>query len=185
MISNRPTATESPGLRRLLYTSFLELSPAWLPSEDDALEAVHESFGDNRLSRVGLLGDEVVGWVAGNRLYGRVWELHPMVVAANRRRQGFGRQLVEDFERQVAVRGALTLHLSTSDESDRTTLFGVDLYQEPLEHLRRLRSTREHPIDFYLRVGFSLVGVLPDAEGPGMPSILFAKSVAIAGSGGN
>jgi aminoglycoside 6'-N-acetyltransferase I len=71
----------------------------------------------------------------------------------------------------VAERGALTLLVGTSDETDRTTLFGADLYDA------KLRSIRSHPLDFYLKVGFTVVGVVPDAEGPGQPTITLAKRV--------
>jgi aminoglycoside 6'-N-acetyltransferase I len=32
-----------------------------------------------------------------------------------------------------------------------------------------------HPFGFYRRLGFVLVGVLPDANGPGRPDIFLAK----------
>lgn len=32
-----------------------------------------------------------------------------------------------------------------------------------------------HAVGFWLRMGYSLVGITPDAEGPGMPSINLAK----------
>jgi aminoglycoside 6'-N-acetyltransferase I len=162
----------------ILFDSFRELSPEYLPTIDSARETVDEGFGDDKLSRV-LLDDDgvVLGWAGGVHLYGALWEIHPLAVAASARRHGVGRRLVEDIERAVAARGALTLHVSTSDESGRTNLFGRDLYDDPLGALRDLRSVREHPIDFWRKLGYALVGVMPDAEGPGMPSIHFAKRV--------
>ena len=32
-----------------------------------------------------------------------------------------------------------------------------------------------HAVGFWLRMGYSLVGITPDAEGTGMPTIHFAK----------
>jgi aminoglycoside 6'-N-acetyltransferase I len=125
------------------------------------------------LTQQGAVG----GWVAGEHAYGSVWELHPLIVAPRYQRRGYGRQLVMDLAAQVEALGALTLFLSTSDETDRTSLFGIDLYEDPLEALRTLRSTRPHSIDFYRKLGFKLVGVLPDAEGQGMPSIHFAMRI--------
>jgi aminoglycoside 6'-N-acetyltransferase I len=165
-------------ISEILRVSFADFAPAWLPTLEAARETVLESFGPDRISRVSLDDEgEVAGWIGGEHAYGRLWELHPLVVAPSQRRRGVARELVADLARLVAARGALTLQVSTSDETDRTSMFGVDLYRDPLEALRQLRSTREHPLDFYRRVGFTLVGVEPDAEGPGMPSILLAMRV--------
>jgi aminoglycoside 6'-N-acetyltransferase I len=165
-------------LADVLFASFAELSPAYLPTVEAARAAINETFGDDRCSRL-LLTDsqEIGGWIAGVHAYGRLWEMHPLVVSPAYRRRGFGQALVKDLARLVAARGALTLYASTSDESNRTNLFGQDLYSDPLGALERLRAIGDHPMNFYINVGFSLVGVMPDAEGRGMPSIHFAMSV--------
>ena len=56
-----------------------------------------------------------------------------------------------------------------------TSLAGVDLYPDPLVHLARLEDVKGHPFRFYLLQGYSVVGVIPDANGPGKPDILLAK----------
>ena len=59
-----------------------------------------------------------------------------------------------------------------------TTLSGVDLYPNVLAHLANIRNLRGHPYEFYQKLGFVLVGVMPDANGPGKPDIYMAKRVA-------
>jgi aminoglycoside 6'-N-acetyltransferase I len=88
-----------------------------------------------------------------------------------------GHALVADLEERVHERGALTLWLGTDDEDDRTTLSAVDLYPNPLEHLARIRNLRGHPYEFYQKMGFVIVGVMPDANGWGKPDIYMAKRV--------
>ena len=56
-----------------------------------------------------------------------------------------------------------------------TTLSGVDLYPNVLEHLLNIENLRSHPYEFYEKLGFSIVGVMPDANGPGKPDIYMAK----------
>jgi aminoglycoside 6'-N-acetyltransferase I len=168
----------SEAVAQLLHVSFADLAPDYLPTLAAAREAVCESFGEDSLSRLMLTDqDELAGFIAGRLMYGRLWELHPLAVAPAYRHSGCGRRLVADLAALVAARGGLTLHASTSDETGSTTLYGKDLYADPLGALRELRSTRQHPLDFYTRLGFALVGVMPDAEGPGKHSIHFALRV--------
>src|SRR5437588_9583053 len=95
---------------RLLLDAFRNRTEDWQDIESARLEVL-ESLPPDRISRV--LTDEsgtVLGWIGGIPTYrGRVWEVHPLVVSRSHRRQGIGRALVEDLERLVALRGALTL----------------------------------------------------------------------------
>jgi aminoglycoside 6'-N-acetyltransferase I len=163
----------------LLVECFREFAPTAWPDLDTALAEVHETLTADRISRVAL--DEqgaVIGWIAGAPMYdGHVWELHPLAVRPDRQGQGIGRALVADLEERVRERGGITLWLGTDDEDDRTTLSGVDLYGDVLGHLARLRNLRRHPYEFYQKQGFVIVGVVPDANGPGKPDILMAKRI--------
>lgn len=161
----------------LLFEGFREDWPEAWPDMDAALREVHEALGEGRLARVALDGSgAVLGWIGGIPSYGtKVWELHPLVVRPELQRRGIGRALVADLEERVVERGGLTLWLGTDDESGMTSLSGVDLYPNVLEHLANIRNLRGHPYDFYQRLGFSIVGVMPDANGPGKPDIYMAK----------
>jgi len=151
------------------------------PSYSDLASAeaeVRKSFAEDRLSRVAREGDAVLGWIGGIREYdGHAWELHPLAVDPARHGEGIGRALVADLERLVAERGATTLYLGTDDEDGRTSLSDADLYPNPLERLASIENPGRHPYEFYRSCGFSLVGVIPDANGPGKPDILMAKRV--------
>jgi aminoglycoside 6'-N-acetyltransferase I len=164
----------------LLLAGFRASSAASWPDLPSALAEVRASLAPGHISRVAR--DEagaVTGWIAAIPGYdGQTWELHPLVVDPARQRQGIGRALVADLEEQVRVRGGLALHLGTDDEDNRTSLSGVDLYPEVLPHLAALRSLdhqRPHPFEFYRKLGFTVVGVIPDANGRGKPDILMAK----------
>jgi aminoglycoside 6'-N-acetyltransferase I len=119
-----------------------------------------------------------LGWIGGIKQYdGNVWELHPLVVGGDTRGKGVGRALVEDLEEQVRQRGGLTIWLGTDDEDDQTSLSGVNLYPNVWEHLTKIRNLRDHPFEFYQKLGFVIVGVMPDANGRGKPDIYMAKRV--------
>ena len=77
-------------LAHILLESFARFSPDWLPTLDDAIEEVIESFEPGRRSRILLNdADDVLGWI-GAFEDEHAWEIHPVVVAPDRRRQGFG-----------------------------------------------------------------------------------------------
>lgn len=151
---------------------------AWTAMEE-ALAEVQTSFGADRISRIAL--DEqnnVLGWVGGlSRYDGNVWEMHPLVVARRCQGQGIGRALVTDFEEQVKLRGGVTIMLGTDDEDYRTSLAGVRLLPNVWDHIAHIRNPGHHPYEFYQKLGYTIVGVIPDANGPGKPDILMAKSV--------
>jgi aminoglycoside 6'-N-acetyltransferase I len=88
-----------------------------------------------------------------------------------------GRALVRDLERLVGERGGLTLWAGSDDEHGETSLSGVDLYADIPGSIQGIRNLRGHPYDFYLKLGFRIVGVMPDANGRGKPDIFLAKRV--------
>src|SRR4029450_10422206 len=102
---------------------------------------------------------------------GNVWEIHPLVVAAASRRHGVGRALVQDLERIVHQKGAVTLWAGSADEDYEKSLGGVDLYADVPAAIRGVRNLKGHPYEFYLRLGFTVVGVMPDANGAGEPEL--------------
>ncbi len=162
----------------LLVAAFKEHWPAAWPELEPALQTVRESFGPDRLSRVALDADgTVLGWIGAIQHYSHAWELHPLVVRPERQQQGIGRALVLDLEAQVRQRGALTLFLGADDEDHMTSLAGVNLYPHVFEHLAKIKNLRGHPYEFYQKLGFVIVGVIPDANGPGKPDIFMAKSI--------
>ena len=56
-----------------------------------------------------------------------------------------------------------------------TTLGGANLYPDVLDKLAHIRDIKGHLFSFYLKIGFVLAGVVPDANGLGKPDILIAK----------
>ena len=163
----------------LLVAGFREHAPDTWPDLDAALAEVREALADDRLGRVAVDdGGAPLGWVGAICQYdGRVWEVHPLVVAPAWQGRGIGRALVEDLEVRVRERGGITLWAGTDDEDGRTSLANVDLYRNLPARLAGIRNLGGHPYAFYQRLGFTIVGVMPDANGPGKPDIFVAKRV--------
>ena len=164
----------------LLVEAFREHWPDAWPDVEDGLEEVRESFAEGRISRVAVdEGGNALGWIGAIPEYdGRVWELHPLAVGRVHQRQGIGRALVADLEEQVRQRGGLTIILGSDDVDNMTTVSGVDIYPNVWEHIGRIRNLKDHPYEFYQKQGFTITGVVPDANGWGKPDILMAKRVS-------
>ena len=163
----------------LLVEGFKEHWPNAWPDRDAALEEVHTCLGPGRINRVAVdESDTLLGWIGANREYqGHAWELHPLVVHPDHRGKGIGRALVTDLEAQVREQGGITIYLGTDDEDNMTSLSKVDLYPDVAGHIARIQNLRGHPYGFYQKLGYVIVGVIPDANGLGKPDILMAKRV--------
>lgn len=163
----------------LLVAAFAENWPDSWPDMDSALEEVQDCLSPEMICRAAFAEDgRVLGWIGGRPEYdGNVWELHPLVVAPAYQQQGIGRALALDLEEQVRQRGGLTVILGSDDVSDMTTLGGADLYTELWSQVVNIRNLRRHPYEFYQKMGYIIVGVVPDANGRGKPDIMMAKRI--------
>jgi aminoglycoside 6'-N-acetyltransferase I len=172
-------ATARQQAAEILVAAFSQAYPEAWPTLDDALAEVDESLTADRISRAAL--DEkgrVLGWIGGIEEYrGHTWELHPLGVHPGFQGQGIGTMLVRDFEQQVSARGAHTVYLGSDDETGHTSLAGADLYPDVLGNLSKIKDVNRHPFVFYQKLGYTIVGVIPDANGFGKPDVLMAKRI--------
>lgn len=159
---------------RMLVEEFVSPS-GWLNLEDARHEVA--DILSKGFARALVDGEVLVGWIGGLPEYdGRVWELHPVVVRKEFRRQGCGRILVDAFEEEAARRGALTFTLGTDDDTGITSIAGIDLYDDLPRRIVSLRDLGHgHPFLFYQKLGYVVTGLMPDANGPGLPDIYMSK----------
>ena len=165
---------------RVLVQAFKVHHPLAWPTLALAREELEEFASEDRIGLTAVTEDsQVLGWVGAIRQYhGHSWELHPLAVDPEKQLQGVGRLLVSTLEQRLYATKASTLYLMTDDENNQTTLADVALYPEPLEQLMQIVNINQHPFEFYLKQGFCVSGVIPDANGPGKPDILMSKSIA-------
>lgn len=165
-------------MAELLVVGFREHWDAW-ETVEEALAEVRDILAKG-FARVALAdeGKVVLGWIGGLPEYdGNVWELHPLVVHPQYQKQGIGRALVQDFEQQVKQRGALTITLGSDDEDEMTSLSNTALYENLWEKIAKIQNLKQHPYEFYQKLGYTIIGVVPDANGRGKPDILMGKRV--------
>ena len=164
---------------QLLLDAFHEHWPEAWPTLEEGLEEVHEMLQTERICRVAVDEQEnLLGIIGGISQYdGHVWELHPLAIQPNMQGKGIGRALVEDFEEQVRLKGGLTITLGSDDDDNMTSLSGIDLYENLWDKVKSIRNLKNHPFEFYQKMGYVITGVVVDANGVGKPDILMSKRV--------
>jgi aminoglycoside 6'-N-acetyltransferase I len=164
---------------QLMVDAFREHWPDAWPTLEDGMKEIQEMLDDERICRAAI-DDEgnLLGIIGGIPQYdGHVWELHPLAVQPNMQAQGIGRALIVDFEEQVRLRGGLTITLGSDDEDNMTSLSDVDLYENLWDKVKSIRNLKNHPFEFYQKMGYVITGVVIDANGIGKPDILMSKKV--------
>lgn len=162
------------GAAKLLLDSF----PHSWPTVETAEAEVMTCLEKGKVALVAVDRDGVVGFIGAMPQYGTTgWELHPLVVARACQRQGIGRQLVQALEAEVARLGGITIYLGSDDEFGKTSLSACDLYDRLWERIRAIQNLKDHPYAFYQKMGYQIVGVIPDANGFGKPDIWLAKRI--------
>jgi aminoglycoside 6'-N-acetyltransferase I len=164
---------------QLMADAFQEHWPDAWPTFEDGLKEVHEMLETERICRVAVDEDgNLLGIIGGIPTYdGHVWELHPLAIQPSMQGKGIGRALVEDFEEQVRLKDGLTITLGSDDQDNMTSLSSTDLYENLWEKVRDIRNLKNHPFEFYQKLGYIITGVVIDANGIGKPDILMSKKI--------
>ena len=161
-----------------LVECFRAYAREWCPDIASGRMKIRESFSADRRSRV-LANDDgiALGW-AGAIVGENVWEIHPIAVSPAFQRRGYGSLLVNDIIELARTNNAVAVWAGTGDTTDSTNFSKIDLYRSAANALQDVTAPQDHPVHFWSRMGFSLVGVMPDEEGLGKPGIHFAKRIA-------
>jgi aminoglycoside 6'-N-acetyltransferase I len=150
--------------------------------QGEGLEEMRECLGDDRIALKATSDGEFLGFISSLEAYKPyTWELHPLVVRKEARRMGIGRKLVEALEEALSDKGVLTIYLGTDDERFATSLSEGNLYENLFEKITNIRNLKDHPYEFYMKLGYQIVGVIPNANGWNKPDIYMAKNIAKIG----
>jgi aminoglycoside 6'-N-acetyltransferase I len=145
---------------------------------DCSQEEMDRILDKNRVVLCAIEGDELLGFAGAIPQYGiTAWEMHPLVVKGSKRGIGIGRKLCETLEEELRKRGCLTIYLGSDDDENQTSLSNTDLFDRTFDKIEDIQNYNKHPYEFYQKVGYTIVGVIPDANGIGKPDIWLAKSL--------
>lgn len=166
----------------ILFRAFAAIdNPTWpdMPSaQAEVADCLHTGF--IALGLVENSGDRLVAWGGLRPMYGaHTWELHPLVVDPREQGKGYGAELLRHLEGAAAHRGVAGIVLGSDDETASTSLSAVDFEHtavgDAIANIVPRPGRPVHPYRFYQRQGYRIVGVIPDATGPGRPDILMWK----------
>ena len=149
----------------------------WETLQDALNEFAERLIPENTILAAVEDGDVLgIGGILAPSYDGNVFELHPLAVRADKRGQGIGRTIVQALEDEARRQGGLLLQLGADDESEggETSLANVDLFDDLPGKLAAF-DPGSHQSAFYLKLGFKIIGVMPDANGTGKPDIFFGK----------
>jgi aminoglycoside 6'-N-acetyltransferase I len=163
----------------LLTNTFTGLGKNAWPDFESAKSEVLECVAESNIC-LGLFEDEfILVWIGLRPMYERTWELHPLVVRRERQRHGLGRSIVAEAERRAVELGIAGIVLGTDDETGSTNLSQLDLdWDNILSALADIKNLSDHPYEFYVKCGYSVVGAIPDANGRRKPDIWMWKRLA-------
>ena len=131
--------------------------------KDCAELEITKCLSTNRIM-LGAVENDILMWLVGAiPQYGiTAWELHPLAVSKKWQGQGIGTKLCTALENELKNCGCCTIYLGSDD-----------LYSK----IKNIRNLERHPYEFYQKIGYQIVGVIPDANGLGKPDIWLAKSL--------
>jgi aminoglycoside 6'-N-acetyltransferase I len=169
------SAQQQEDAATVLLQALSHVPSAWRDLAAAREEVATFTGNPERLALAAVEEGRVVGWIGAIRHTDHSWELHPLAVDPAHQRRGHGRALVAALEAKARAEQIVTIWLGSDDDFGGTNLFGVDLYPDVLARLQQLAPTSGHPFVFYRRLGYTVVGVLPDVDGAGKHDILMAK----------
>lgn len=146
---------------------------------DCAEEEVLECLEKENVLIAAIEEDVLIGFIGARPQYGITgWELHPLLVSESYRSNGIGTTLCIELENLLREKGCLTIYLGSDDETDSTSLSNTNLFEDTFQKIENIKNLKNHPFEFYQKLGYKIVGVIPDANGIGKPDIMLAKGIS-------
>ena len=139
--------------------------------KDCAELEITKCLSTNRIMLGAVENEILMGLVGAIPQYGiTAWELHPLAVSKKWQGQGIGTKLCTALENELKNCGCCTIYLCSEDEMDLSV-------EKSKTKIKNIRNLERHPYEFYQKIGYQIVGVIPDANGLGKPDIWLAKSL--------
>jgi len=153
-----------------------ELSNGWKTIED-AYDEIEELIQSDGYFYALIDNEKIIGWGGILPSYqGNVYEIHPMVIKNSYQNKGYGGLLLKHLEDKARSLGGLTIYAASDDEFEdrKSSLRGIDGYKDIYDKMKTF-DPKNHPARFYIKYGYQLIGLMPDANGIGKHDLILGK----------
>jgi aminoglycoside 6'-N-acetyltransferase I len=163
----------------ILYITFIGADRnRWLKNQKEAFDEVRECIEKPNVCIGIKTEDKLIGWAGIRPMYEKTWELHPIVIKKEYQGKGYGRLLLTEIERIASLKGIIGLVAGSDDETNSTSLSEREINGENIfDEIRNVKNYRNHPYEFYRKYGYSIIGVIPNANGQNKPDIWLWKDI--------
>jgi len=162
----------------ILYKTFTGINKDAWPDMESALTEVDECLEEPNVCIGIKIGDELIGWVGLRPMYKTTWELHPMVVKKEFWGKGYGKILLDELERIALNKYISGIFLGSDDETFSTSLSDKEIKTENIfNEIVNIKNYKNHPYEFYQKCGYTIIGVVPNANGDRKPDIFMWKDI--------
>ena len=146
--------------------------------EKEALETVNECIAEENIAIGIKIKDKLIGWVGLRPMYEKTWELHPLAIKPEFQGKGYGRILMNELEKTAQEKGIIGIVAGSDDETNSTSLSEKKITGENIfEEIKKIKNYKNHPYEFYKKCGYSIIGIIPNANGQNKPDIWLWKDV--------
>ena len=146
--------------------------------EKMAIKEVNECIIDPNICIGIKIENKLIGWVGLRPMYEKTWELHPFVIKIEFQGKGFGKILLNELEKLARKREIIGIFVGSDDETNKTSLSENEITAENIfNEIKNIKNFGKHPYEFYLKCGFNIIGVIPNANGYKKPDILLWKDM--------
>ena len=143
-----------------------------------AKETVVDCIADDNICIGIKINSHLIGWIGLRPLYRKTWELHPVAIKPEFQRKGYGKILMNELEKIAQKKGIIGIVAGSDDETNKTSISQADITSENLfDEIKNIKNYHNHPFEFYIKCGYSIIGIIPNANGPQKPDILLWKDI--------
>ena len=111
-------------------------------------------------------------------MYEKTWELQPMVIIQEFQGKGYGKIILNELEKIASEKGIIGIFCGSDDETYKTSLSEKEITGKNIfEEINNIKNYKNHPFEFYIKCGYSIIGIIPNANGLKKPDILLWKDI--------
>jgi len=101
-----------------------------------------------------------------------------MVIKKEFQGKNYGRKLLNELEKEAYKNGIIGIVAGSDDETNSTSLSDKEINGENIfDEIKNIRNYKNHPFEFYKKCGYSIIGIIPNANGQNKPDIWLWKDI--------